>query len=65
MNSFTHATVSESVTNEVFAPPRAAPSIDESAQNAILLPAVSASKKSRSLECVTDVLRESSCQDLV
>ena len=49
---------SESVTNEGVVPARAAPNADKSAWSAVLLPAVSAYKMSRSLICVTYVLRE-------
>jgi Transcriptional activator of glycolytic enzymes len=49
---------SESVTTEEVVPARAAPNAVESAWNAVLLPAVSAYKMSRSLICVTYVWRE-------
>ena len=50
--------VSECVTNEEFILARATPSIDESAQNDVLLSAVPVYKMSRSLVCVTDVWKE-------
>ena len=39
-------------------PARAAPNVDESTWNAVLLPAVPVYKMSRSLICITDVWRE-------
>ena len=47
--------VSESVTNEELVPAGAAPNVDESSWNAVVLPAVPVYKISRSLICVTDV----------
>ena len=58
MNNDIPPTVSDSVTTEEVVPARATPSIDESAQNAVLSPAVPVYQMSRSLACVTDVWRE-------
>lgn len=54
MNTSVLATVSESVTNEEVVPARAVLSIDESAQNTVLLSVVPVYKMSRYLVCVTD-----------
>ena len=57
MNTSAPPTVYKSVMKEETVPVGAAPSIDESSQNAVLLPAVLVYKMSRSLGCVTDVWR--------
>ena len=49
---------SESVTNQEVVPAGAAPNVDESTWNAVVLPAVPVYKMSRSLLSVTDVWRE-------
>jgi Transcriptional activator of glycolytic enzymes len=51
-------TASESVTNEEIVPVRAAFHVNESSWNAVLLPALTVYKVSRSLACVTEVWRE-------
>ena len=51
-------TVSESKSSVKIVPAGAATSMDESAQNAVLTPAVPVYKMSMSLVCITDVWRE-------
>ena len=58
MNIGVLLTVSESKSNVKIVPAGAATSIDKSAQNAVLSPAVPVYEMSMSLVCITDVWRE-------
>ena len=58
MNTGISATLSESVPTQAIFPARAASTVDVFAQNAVLPPAVTDYKMTRSLVCVTDAQRE-------